>query len=163
MSITLGRVAAAGLSVGVISLAVAYALGGDELSDLLHRRTLLAHDCGGGTADSGSSERHLAWRGGDSVEISLPVAVRVRAGEGNDVVVRGPSNVISRIEVRGDRIALDCHGRGLARDIEVVLPGLAFRRIGISGSGSLTLDNVNQPELALRISGSGDLRAKGSV
>ncbi|MBV8394407.1 MAG: DUF2807 domain-containing protein [Alphaproteobacteria bacterium] len=77
--------------------------------------------------------------------------------------MRGPSNVISRIEVRGDKIALDCHGRGLARDIEVILPGLAFRHIGISGSGSLTLDNVNQPELALRISGSGDLRAKGSV
>lgn len=162
MTNILGRVAVAGLSVGVISLAIAYAFGGEELAELMSRRSLLARDCGN-SADTRPSERHLAWRGGDSIEITLPVTVRVRSGEGSDVVVRGPSAAISRVGIHGDKITLDCHGRGLARDIEITLPGIAFRRIGISGSGSLFLDDLKQTELALRISGSGDVRAGGSV
>jgi hypothetical protein len=164
MSSILGRIAVGGLSVGVISLSLAYAFGGHELTDLLDHRSLLASGCSGNTAsDNHSSERHIAWRGGDTIDIAMPATVRLHGGEGSDVVVRGAPDIISRVAVHGDKIMLDCHGRSLLREVEVVLPGIAFRRIGLSGSGSLTLENLSQKELSLRISGSGDVRAQGSV
>ena len=41
--------------------------------------------------------------------------------------------------------------------------GRAFQRIAIAGSGNLVMENVSQPELTLRISGSGSMRAQGTV
>ena len=52
---------------------------------------------------------------------------------------------------------------GRSRDLEITLPGRAFRRIDLSGSSKLTMENVNQPELAFNISGSGTVRAQGTV
>src|SRR5947207_1216356 len=42
----------------------------------------------------------------------------------------------------------------------IALGGLS---IGIAGSSKLVMENVNQPELALSISGSGSVRAQGTV
>ena len=58
---------------------------------------------------------------------------------------------------------LDCHGWTAGRDLEITLPGRALRDIRIAGSGKLVMENVSQPDLDLRISGSGTVRAQGSV
>ena len=165
MARTLGWIAAGGLGMGFVALALAYVVAGRDLDALLDRSSFLAHSCGDGsvTADRKVTERRLAWEGGDTVEISLPASVRYRGGEGNEVVVRGPSDVVAHVEVRHGRIVLDCRRFGGFRDVEITLPGRSFRRIGLSGSTSLTLENVNQPDLDIRIRGSGPVRAQGTV
>jgi hypothetical protein len=162
---TLGWIAFGGLGIGFASLALAYAVGGPDLGGMLDRGIFLARSCGdnAGSADAKQPERRLTWQGGDTVEISLPATVRYRGGEGSDVIVRGSPNVIAHVEVRRGRITLDCHWRGGLRDIEITLPGRAFHRIGLSGSGKLIMENVNQPDLAFSISGSGSVRAQGTV
>jgi Putative auto-transporter adhesin, head GIN domain len=165
MAKTLGLIAVGGLSVGFASLALAYALVGHDVANFLDRDTFLAHSCGdnSGKGDAKQRERRLAWEGDDAVEISLPASVRYRGGEGSDVIVRGSPDVIAHVEVHRGRITLDCHRFGGFRDIEVTLPGRTFRRIGLSGSGKLVMENVNQPDLDFRISGSGSVRAQGTV
>src|SRR5882672_1555006 len=165
MAKTLGWIAAGGLSVGFVSFALAYVLAGRDLDALLDRSSFLAHSCGdsSGKGDTKQRERRLAWAGDDTVEISLPATVRYRGGEGSDVIVRGSPDVIAHVEVRRGRITLDCHRFGGFRDIEITLPGRAFHRIGLSGSTQLTMENVNQPDLAFKISGSGTVRAQGTV
>lgn len=165
MAKTLGWIAAGGLGVGFVSLALAYALVGRDLGNLLGRDIFHAHSCGddSGKADAKQTERRLAWEGDDTVEIALPASVRYRGGEGSEVIVRGSPGVIAHVEVRRGRITLDCHRWGGLRDIEVTLPGRAFRRIGLSGSSKLAMDNVSQPDLAFKISGSGTVRAQGTV
>jgi hypothetical protein len=165
MAKTLGWIAVGGLSIGFVSLAIAYVLAGRDLDALLDRGSFLAHSCGdsSGKVDAKQTERRLAWAGDDTVEISLPASVRYRGGEGSEVIVRGSPDVIAHVEVRHGRITLDCHRWGRFRDIEVTLPGRAFRRIGLSGSGKLIMENVNQPDLDFRISGSGSVRAQGTV
>jgi len=165
MAKTLGWIAVGGLSVGFVSLALAYVLGGRNLDALLDRSIFLAKSCGdsSGKADAKQMERRLAWEGNDTVEISLPASVRYRGGEGSEVIVRGSPDVIAHVEVRHGRITLDCQRWGGLRDIEITLPGRAFRRIGLSGSTKLTMENVNQPDLAFKISGSGTVRAQGTV
>ena len=164
MTSTLGRIAVLGLGVGVVSLTLAYAFGGPDLTRLLERRTFFAQSCESGTStNAGSSERHLAWDGGDAIEIAAPATVRFVGGTGTEIVVRGSPGVIANVEVRGGRIVLNCHSDSETRDIEITLPGRAFRRIGLSGATNLVMENVNQPDLTLEISGSGRLQAKGTV
>lgn len=165
MARTLGWIAAGGLGVGFASLALAYVISGRNLGSMLDRSLFLAQSCGKGSAttDATRSERRLAWQGNDTVELALPATVRYRGGNGSDVIVRGPTDVIAHVEVQDGRITLDCHRFGGFRDVEITLPGRVFRRIGIAGSGNLVMENVSQPELALRISGTGSVRAQGTV
>jgi len=162
---TLGWIAVGGLSIGFASLALAYVMGGHDLDGMLDRGVFFANSCGSsdGKADGKQSERRLTWEGGVTVEVALPGNVRYRGGDGSDVVVRGSPDVIAHVEIRHGRITLDCHRFGGIRDLDVALPGRAFRRINLSGSSKLTMENVNQPDITFKISGSGTVRAQGTV
>jgi hypothetical protein len=162
---TLGWIAVGGLSIGFASLALAYVLGGRDLDSLLDRGIFFAKSCGdgGGKADARPSERHWAWEGGDTVEVALPATVRYRGGDGGDLIARGSPDALAHIEIRGGRIMLNCHQSVGSHDIEIILPGRAFRRVRLSGSATLSMENVKQPDLALNISGSGTVRVQGVV
>ncbi|CAN5748316.1 hypothetical protein BH11PSE3_BH11PSE3_51650 [soil metagenome] len=165
MARLLGWIAVGGLSVGFSSLALAYVLAGRDFGVLLEPSSFLAQACSEnrGGVDAQQAERRLAWTGDDTIEISLPANVRYRGGDGSELIVRGAPGVIAHVEVRHGRIVLDCRRFGDFQDIEITLPGRAFRRIALSGSARLAMENVNQPDLALKISGSGTVRAQGSV
>ena len=158
---TLGWIAIGGLGIGIASLSLAYALGGRDL----HRLPFdLASGASCGEVAKGSpSVRRLAWDNGDAIELSLPGTVTFRGGQGSEIVVRGSPDLVAHVEVRGSRLVLDCHGWTAGRDLEITLPGRAFRDIRLSGSSKLVMENVSQPDLDLRISGSGTVRAQGSV
>ena len=160
MSNTLGRIASFGLIIGIVSLGLVYAVGGGDFDRLINRSAVFAQACGDGAASA--SERRLAWTGGDAIEIALPGTVHFRGAEGNEIILRGPPDIIAHVEVQDSRLMLNCRS-STSRDLEVTLPGQPFRRVNVSGSGKLSMENINQPELALDISGSGTLRGQGSV
>src|SRR5262249_36147292 len=141
MSRMLRWIAAWGLGIGTVSLVLAYALGGRDVPRVFDRGLFAAHDCNDASA---SSERRLTWSGGTSIDIALPAAVRFRSGEGNDIVLRGPSDTIANVDIRDSRLSLNCRLTVAAGAIEVTLPGQAFRRIGISGSAKLDMENLDQ-------------------
>jgi hypothetical protein len=161
MSHYLGRIAVVSLTIGVVSLGLAWMFGGRDLGQLLRRGTYTLQACGDDTKAT-ASERHLAWSG-DAIDIALPAAVRYRAGEGSDIVVRGLPDSISHVELRGDHLVLNCRWHTSSRDIEVTLPGRALSRVAISGSARVVMEKLAQPELKLAISGSGSVTAQGSV
>jgi hypothetical protein len=153
-----------GLSVGIASLALAVMIGGNSVRDLWDRANFNRQACGDNTGPTGApSERRLAWSGGDTIEIAVPATIRLRIGEGDDIVVRGSPGTISHVGVRENRLVLDCRWQTSSRNIEIGLPGKAFRHIGLSGSTKLELENLSQPELDLRINGSGNVQAQGTV
>ena len=160
MSRYLGRIAAVSLTVGVLSLTLAWAIGGRDFLHVFDRGRFLAASCS--DTKSGDTERHLAWSG-DAIDIALPGTVHYRFGEGSDIVVRGAPGTIAHVEVRGGRLVLNCGWSGSAREVEVTLPGQTLRRVALSGSGKLDMDNLGQRELALTISGSGSVQARGEV
>jgi hypothetical protein len=159
----LGRIAAGGLSVGVVCLSLAYAMGRDDVNDLFDVGFSFDRSCGGddGKAGADTSERRWTWNGGDTVDIAGAATVHFRGGEGDEVIARGPPDALAHIEVREGRIMLACRGTG-RRAIDITLPGRAFRHVGLSGSGTVVMENVNQPDLTLRLSGSGTLSAQGA-
>jgi len=159
----LGWMALAGIGVGAGFLSLAFALGGHELDDLRLDLSLGSSCEGSAPASSDQRERRLAWEDGDSLELSLPGTVYFRGGQGGDVTVRGPGDLVDHVEIKHGRLTLHCRSRGRTRDLEVTLPGRAFRSIRIAGSGKLVMKNVDQPELALSIAGSGTIHAQGKV
>jgi hypothetical protein len=163
MSKYLGRIAIVSLTIGVVSLALAWAFGGRDFARLLERGTFVASSCGDDGAKTSDSERRLAWSGGDSIDIALPATVHYRSGAGSDIVVRGAPEIISHVELRGGRLTLNCRWHTASRDIEVVLPARPLQRVAISGSARVVMEGVNQPDLKLVISGSGSFTAQGAV
>jgi hypothetical protein len=161
MTRTLGWIAAIGLGVGVASLSLALAIGGPELRHLLARGPLGLAACADAMR-AGASERRLPWTGGDTIELSLPVSLRLVPGAGGEVVIRGPSDAISHLDLRGSHLSLDCR-LATSRTIEIELPARALRNLRIAGFARASVENLSQPEMRVSISGSGNLRLQGAV
>jgi hypothetical protein len=161
----LRTIAKVGLWVGVVSLITAFALEGATFTQFWEGAGRTLQGCGDDGGPTGAAtERRLAWTGGDAIEIALPATVNLRMGQGNDIVMRGTPGAVSSVELRRDRLVLACRWPGSTRNLDITLPGqAAFRQIAISGAARLVMEDLHQPELALRISGSGAVRAKGAV
>jgi len=161
MNRTLGLVALSGLGIGVVCLSLAWAIGGRDL------RTMIAEDrfgwrsCDDDAAAAGP-ERRLAWTGGDTIEVLTPVPLRMVAGDGSDLVMRGKPEAIAHLRLRGGKL-LSCGRRSAAGPVEIELPARALRHVRISGTGTVTLEKLSQHTLGLAISGSGDIQAQGAV
>ena len=156
---TLGWIAVGGLGIGIASLSLAYALGG---RDSIACPSSLRRACGDGAK---AARQFVAWHGTMATpsSISLPGTVHFRGGQGSEH--RRARIARPRRQCRGERQSPRARLPRMeaGRDLEITLPGRAFRDIRIAGSGKLVMENVSQPDLDLRISGSGTVRAQGSV
>jgi Putative auto-transporter adhesin, head GIN domain len=160
MNSILARTAVIGLGVGIVSLALAWALGGrEDIRQVIAAERLGWHACDDTMAVAGP-ERRLPWTGGDKLDVTTPVPLRVVARDGGDVVLRGTPAAVAHLQLRGGRL-FSC-GR-LEGPVEVELPARALRHVHISGTGNVTLEKLDQRELELRISGSGQIEAHGRV
>jgi hypothetical protein len=159
---TLGWIAAIGLIVGVVSLSLAWAVGGRDFRRLLADTRFDWRSCDDTKVAVGGPERRLPWTGGDAIRINLATPLTLIAGDGTDVILRGPAEAIAHLQVSDGRLFADCRWPGSAT-IEVELPSRALRDVRLAGSGRVALEKLNQPELALTISGSGRVQARGTV
>jgi hypothetical protein len=162
----LGWLAAGGFGVGIVSFSLLAALGANELSGW-HLGEILSlatscHDDADAKIDPTVTERRWAWDGGDTVDIAVPGTVHYRGGSGDEVIARGSPEAIAHIRVRNGRITQSCNSRWARSDLDITLPGRAFRTVGMAGSGRLNMQDVDQPRLDLSVAGSGSVLAQGS-
>jgi Putative auto-transporter adhesin, head GIN domain len=164
MSRTLGWIAAIGLTVGGVSLSLAWAIGGRDVRQMLAEEGRFPlGSCDDSTVTVGGSERRLPWTGDDTLDIALPTALRLIASDRNDVVLRGAPEAIAHLQLSGRRLYADCRRLTASQPIEVELPARALRHVRLSGATRVTLEKLNQPDLTLKVSGSGEVRAQGAV
>jgi hypothetical protein len=107
--------------------------------------------------------REFAWDGGDEVTISVPARIRYRPGAGTSVVATGAPEMLRHLSVRNGRVEFDCWGLGYHDRLDLVLPGVPLASFTLNGSGTLVLEELNQPELEIDVRGSGEVRATGSA
>lgn len=163
MNRTLGLVAIAGLSIGVVCLSLAWAIGGRDLRTMIAEERFGWRSCDDAAAvATAGPDRRLTWTGGDTIEILTPVPLRLVAGDGGDVVMRGTPDAIAHLKLRGGKL-FSCGRQSASGPIEIELPARALRHVRIAGAGTVTLDKLSQRELGLAISGSGNIEAKGTV
>jgi hypothetical protein len=162
----LGWLTAGGFGVGIVAFSLLAALGAHELLGWnlgwIFSAVSSCHDDAAAEIDPKATERHWAWDGGDTVEIAVPGTVHYRGGSGDQVIARGSPEAIAHLRVRNGRITQSCNGRWARSDLDITLPGRAFRTVGMAGSGRLIMQNVDQPHLDLAVAGSGSVLAQGS-
>src|SRR5262245_54838700 len=104
MNSILGKTAVIGLGVGIVSLSLAWVLGGrDDLRRVIAEDRFGWHSCDDSVAIAGP-ERRLPWTGGNRIEITTPVPLRLVASDGNDLVLRGTPAAVAHLQVRGDKL-----------------------------------------------------------
>jgi hypothetical protein len=115
-------------------------------------------------APSGApSSRDIAWGGGDTLDIDVPGDVQFTQGPGpGKITVSGPADVISHVVVSGSHLQLDDDG-DYSGSLKIVMTAPDVRRFSISGADTLAINNFNQDELDLNVSGDGNVTAKGKA
>jgi hypothetical protein len=157
-------IAGAGLATSFVCLSLAAALGGDDAVDRHLGWRGLFRGCDSDVdAGAASNVREFAWEGGDEVTINVPATVRYRPGAGTTVTASGPPEVLQHLSVSNGRIGLDCWGLDYGDRLDIVLPGAPLESFTLNGSGTLVLEELNQPQLEIDLRGSGEVRATGSA
>lgn len=149
-----------GILVGTICLTAAAIIGGRVLDHGLDFG-FWDHRAQCSVGDDHQITKTFAWDGGDEVSVHVPATVRYRQGQGQMLQVQGDAGAIAHLKLHHGRIDLDC--RGWDPDLTITLPGRPFRVFSMFGSGDLTLENIDQPELEIRMAGSGNVKASGKA
>jgi hypothetical protein len=159
----LGKIALGGIAIGVISLSLAWTIGGRELRHTIADRDFSWRSCDTGKVAVAGSERRLPWTGDDTISLALSVPVRLVPATGNEVVLRGTPETIAHLELKGGRLRADCRNLPDGQTVTIELPSRALRNVRLSGSATATIGPLDQPALALTVSGSGQVQVSGTA
>lgn len=174
---TLLIITGASLVLCIAALAGAAAIGGNDLarhgwswtirdSDFARTEKTVTFE----RADSGPSvTRTLAWDGSDRLDIEVAADVTYVQGDAASVEVRGPRNQVEALSLRGGRLTYDrddnsevvMFGWRNHDRLRITVTAPSVRTFNLSSSGDLAIRGYDQPDLMIRITGSGDVDASG--
>jgi hypothetical protein len=172
---TLLIITGASLVLCIAALAGAAAIGGNDLAR--HGWTWTIRGQGDGQdetvrfqrADSGPRvTRTLAWDGGDRLDIDVSADVTFVQGDAASVEISGPRDQVESLRLRGGRLTFDDDDTNVVmfgwrnRDrLRITVTAPSVRTFGLSSSGDLSIRGYDQPDMMIRITGSGDVDASG--
>lgn len=129
---------------------------------------VLVAACGGagmvGSGTPAAQTRHLAAFG--SVDLTGSSNVTIHVGGQQSVVVHADDNLLRQVttQVHTGTLVIGTRGSFTTKTpmrVEISVPSLAA--LTLSGSGSIMARNIHAPRLTVRLSGSGVVRAGGTV
>lgn len=125
-----------------------------------------------------TTNKTLAWTGGDLLAVDLPADVVYTQGPAASVTITGPQSLVNRITLDNGRLSIadgvnqkesinltwnkdgiEAHSSHQGARITVTAP--AVRRFEMTGSGDLDLRGYDQPSIDISIAGSGSVHAVG--
>jgi hypothetical protein len=124
--------------------------------------------CGGvglvGSGTAAEQARHVAAF--SRVDLSGSSNVTIHAGGRQSVVVRADDNQLGQVttQVHAGTLVIGTRGSFTTNSpmsVEISVPSLEALTLG--GSGALTASNIRGPRVSVRLSGSGVVRASGTV
>jgi len=174
---TLLIITGASLVLCIAALGGAAALGGNQLTregwtwtfrdnDFVRTERTVSFE----RADRGPSvTRTIPWDGSDRLEIEVGADVTYIQGDAAAVEVRGPRNQVERLRLSdgrltyddGDNVEVVMFGRRHSERLSITVTAPAVRAFDLYSSGELIIRDYDQPDLALNISGSGEVEASG--
>jgi len=131
---------------------------------------VLVTACGGaglvGSGTAAAQTRHLAAFSG--VDLAGSSTVTIRAGGRQSVVVHADDNLLGQVttQVHGTTLVIGTRGSFTTNSpmrVQISVPSLEAVTLSGSGSGAITAGNIQARRLSVRLSGSGVVRASGTV
>jgi hypothetical protein len=162
MNKTLAWTAMLSIAVAVICLSLANSIAGSDWRG--GRWWHFASSCPSSGDGTKPGSVTLAWEPvGSEFQIALPATVTYQPGTPSQAIISGDPEAVSHVRLSGNTLAFDDGFDCDDLPVSVQLIGPAVPKWRLSGSGRLELSALAQEALDLRISGSGDVRASGSV
>jgi len=173
---TLLIITGASLVLCIAALAGAAAIGGQEMARHGWSWTIRGHGDGHDEtvrfqrADSGPRvTRTLAWDGGDRLDIDVSADVTYVQGDAATVEITGPRDQVEALRLRAGRLTFNddddtnvvMFGWRHHDRLRITVTAPSVRTFGLSSSGDLSIRDYDQPDLMVRITGSGDVDASG--
>ena len=175
---TLAMIAVAGFLLATVCLSVAITLAGPEAVERGvwswtdndwnyswrpgHGLSWSSHGDHQDASAAGAS-RNFPWPAGDKLQIDLPADVRFTQADGPaKLVMHGPQSALDHIVVNNGRIRFDEPSFD-AEDITIELTAPKVTSFELSGSGKLDIRDYRQDSLSIRVSGDGEVTAKGAA
>ena len=106
--------------------------------------------------------RQYRWDGGDSLRIDAPADLDYTQGPLISLAITGPKALLDRLTVQDGRIGYNGWVSG-GPALKIVMTAPTVSHFASSGSQRLSIANYSQDALAVAISGSGDVVAKGQA
>lgn len=170
---TLLIITGASLVLCIAALAGAAAIGGQDMAR--HGWTWTFRDDGNEEtvrfqrADSGPRvTRTLAWDGSDRLDIDVAAEVTYVQGDAASVEITGPRDQVEGLRLQAGRLTFDDDDANVVvfgwrnhDRLRITVTAPSVRTFHLSSSGDLAIRGYDQPDLMVRISGSGDVDASG--
>lgn len=168
----LSMIALAGFFLSVVCISVAVSLAGPEAiasgawgwdKNGWVAKHVQMHDDFSWDNDSGAeAERRMVWTGGERLDVDVPADVTYTQGPDSKMTISGPKDALDHLLVQDGRISV-ASGHLHGGDLTISLTAPSVTRFGLSGSGKLDIEGYKADELALDVSGNGDVTAKGQA
>lgn len=156
-------IAILGLTASAVCIGAGAAIGARDFGslDLPFFNGPRCTDIAGATATS----RELDWDGSDHAGISFKAVANYTPGSGGEKVhITGDPQMLAHLRLRNGMIEQDCHGWGERdRDVVITLPGRAFEKFILTGTGKMNLNGLNQEKLTINMAGVATIMANGKV
>jgi Putative auto-transporter adhesin, head GIN domain len=161
----LAVIAVIGLTASAVCMGAAAAIGGKGFGDGLGDFSLFdgKRRCEA-VASATAASRDLDWDGSDHAGLAIHATANYAPGNGDKVHATGDPQILAHLRVRDGTVEMDCHGwRNREADVNITLPGRAFGKFILTGTGKMNLDRLNQASLKVQIAGVATIKANGQV
>lgn len=171
---TLLIITGASLVLCIAALAGAAAIGGQDMAR--HGWSWTFRDDGNEETvrfqrgDSGPRvTRSIAWDGSDRLEVDVAADVTYVQGDAASVEIVGPRDQVEALRLQAGRLTFDeddntsvvMFGWRNHDRLRITVTAPSVRTFNLSGSGDLAIRGYDQPDMMVRITGSGDVDASG--
>lgn len=182
---TLFIIAGSAFLLCIIAFGGAAALGGADIQrngwsfviDEQDGRTAIRRSTSVEVAEGPETTRTVPWAGGETLTLDLAADVTFVQGDAANVVITGPEGIVNRVRIDGgrlqleegsDRVVVSVDGMGVrgwsdSERLRIVVTAPSVKRFDLRGSSDLIIQDYDQAEMTLDISGSGDVEAQGTA
>ncbi len=151
---------ASGLALSIVTISLAWVIGGQDLMTRIHSHHISFDD--DDKSGEPRSSRTLAFDGARLLTVDFPVSLRFARGNKAEMVISGPTRVLDALRWENGELTLrdkDLHFDGI--NVTITAPQIAG--LVLTAPGDVELHGLNQPSLRLDVRSPANVEATGKV
>ena len=156
---------ASGLVLSIVLLSSAWVIGGPEVLSQIHKNGAFhfTFDDDDDSPHGTMATRTLPFDQNQPLEVAAPVELHFTKGENVEMTVRGPQKLVNALRWENGRLSLADVPLFSHHTLKVDIVAPRMPELVYKGAGSIELENLDQPALALQLAGAGNVDASGKV
>lgn len=159
-------VAASGLVLAILLLSIAWAIGGKDMIAAIQHGGWHHHNWNYNVGDDDhdqTSTRSLPFDPAVPLIVDAPVDLHFVRGEHPGMTINGPARLVSAVRWENGRLSMSETSGWSHRSLNIDIVAPRLPPLTLAGAGDVSLKDLDQDELQLKLSGAGDFDVSGKV